>query len=142
MVAGVAANERECPGGLCGEGRATAIETVPDDAHRIASRGEKDVLLVDRKPAELQRVVVGMPEWMEGVRKETELRRVVVGEANKDHHRLTVGRGEDLDEPAVDGVGDEYLRAVEHQPAFVALECGPHPCQIAPCLRLGGAEHR
>ena len=80
--------ETEGAGCLGGERAATAVEAVPDDRHRIPSRALDDVLLVDREPAELEGVVGGVTEWVEGVGQETEAGRVAVGKAGKDNGEL------------------------------------------------------
>ena len=134
--------ETEGAGSLGGERAAAAVEAVPDDRHRVPSRAVDDVLLVDREPAELESVVGRVTEGMEGVGQETEAGRVAVGKAGEHDGRLAIGNDKKLHEPAIRGIRDEHLRAIDDEPAIPPGQRRPHRSEVASHLRLGGTKHR
>ena len=66
----------------------------------------------------------------------------MVGETGENDGRLALGRDEELHEPAMVGIRDEHLRAVDDEPAVAPGQRRPHRPQIAAHLRFGGREHR
>jgi hypothetical protein len=115
---------------------------VPDARHRIPSRALDDVLLVDREPAELEGVVGGVTEWVEGVGQQTEGGRVAIGKASEHHGRFAIGDDKKLHKPAIRGVGDEHLRAVDNEPVIPPGQRRPHRSEVTSDLRFSGTEHR
>ena len=136
--------DAERAGGLGGERDAAAVEAMPHNLHAIGRTAvghrHEQVGGVHFKAIELDRCIVGVLEWMEGVAAEPKRRGVCFRQTYKHNARMAIQQCQELDHPAIRGPGNKHLRPREKQPSVPASDRRANPAQIATSIWLGGSK--